>query len=201
MFWEKVWEKITHVKENIFRWINRLYWTPEKIFNVLYENVYKHIDRDNNGITVSVEFAEYFSQDLLENLEKNEKGSTDTEGVVGITGTFKYNDIGILYSLEAIDKVILNSNPFTIKKLLIEYAKHEAFHCKQYIYVLQHGGEDALEKISKYIRTIPYEFNVLEMGAVLYQCYDTIQDFDRTLVPIINEEYDNDELLEITILG
>ncbi|MBR3745353.1 MAG: hypothetical protein IKN27_00110 [Selenomonadaceae bacterium] len=68
--------------------------------------------------------------------------------------------------------------PWQVKTEIQGTAKHEAFHVRQYNYIWQRGGIEAFDRVVEYMTTTPYEDNIFEAGAYLYQWFDEVQDFN-----------------------
>lgn len=108
--------------------------------------------------------------------ESEEKGSTEID-ILGVTMVFDADDIYIAYSIDAIKEDLFDLNPLIVWSDIMDIAKHEAFHARQYRYILKRGGLASVDKVREYMQSTDYEKNILEIGAYTYQFYDKDQDF------------------------
>ena len=123
---------------------------------------------------------------MLSALKKFKEGLYKEE-ILGITSVYTEKEIYILYSLKTIKDYTFSMNPLIAWSEIMDIAKHEAYHVRQYRYILKHGGMDAVKRVKEYMSTTPYEDNMIEIGAYAYQIYDKEQDFssefDRFIYP------------------
>ena len=123
---------------------------------------------------------------MLSALKKFKEGLYKEE-ILGITAVYSEKEIYIVYSLKTIKDYTFAMNPLIAWSEIMDIAKHEAYHVRQYRYILKHGGMDAVKRVKEYMSTTPYEDNMIEIGAYAYQIYDKEQDFssefDRFIYP------------------
>lgn len=190
-------EKLKEIKKNVYQWINRKFYTPERIYHYLESGTYSVVEKDNNGIAVEFELIERFDDEDKALFESEEKGASNID-IIGVTMVFDENDIYIAYSLEAIEKDLFDLNPLIVWSEIIDMGRHEGFHAKQYIYIIRKAGLDGVEKIREYMQNIDYEENVIELGAYTYQFWNKEQNFEKELDPIINGEH-NIEKVNVSV--
>ena len=146
--------------EKIYCFINDLLLTDEKIKEILDKKLHALLD-DNKADTYAVcwdKFDETITA-LVEGAEPN------------VTAAIRR---GIRYL-----------NPLKVKEEIEGVAKHEAYHVLQFLYVFEHGGAEALDKLFADVEQCDYWDNVLEKGAYLYQCSTFSKIFPVTLLPIL----------------
>ena len=163
-------------KEKIYERINCWYYTDEKVIKYLNLGTWAHVSDYEDGITLDCEYTDSFDSEELKIIEENEKGSTADE-VLGITVVLSETEICILYAVEAIKKGMFKMNPLMVWSEIMDIGKHEAFHARQYRYLIKKGGMEAIERLTKYMRNVNYDENVIEMGAYGYQFFNEAQDF------------------------
>ena len=166
---------LKELKRKICRKINEMYYTDEKIAKVLSEGTKAHVNEDEDGIIVTIDCVRCFDAYDLAMIESEEKGSTEID-ILGVTMVFDVNDIYIAYAVDTIKENLFNLNPLTVWSEITDIAKHEAFHARQYRYILKRGGLAAVEKVRKYMRSTDYDENIIELGAYIYQFYGKEQD-------------------------
>ena len=96
------------------------------------------------------------------------------------------DEIYIAYSAEAIKENLFSLNPLIVWSEIMNLARHEAFHARQYRYIIKRGGMEAVGKMREYMATVDYEDNILEQGAYAYQFLGEEQDFsvfDKYIYP------------------
>ena len=81
----------------------------------------------------------------------------------------------IVFVLDAMKRFIASVTPFEARDRIKGIAKHEAFHVRQYNYMIKKGGRDG--RVSLYSKQNHYADNILEEGAIRYQYFDEQQDF------------------------
>jgi len=179
-----VWKEL---KKKICRKINECYYTDEKIVRLLSDGTKAHVKENEDGIIVSFECIRCFDSDDLALFESEEKGSSDID-ILGVTIVFDANDIYIAYAVDTIKENLFDLNPLSVWREIMDIAKHEAFHARQYRYILKRGGMAAVEKVRKYMKTTDYEENIIELGAYIYQFYGKEQDFAELYDVLCAEE-------------
>lgn len=175
------------LKKKICRKINKWYYTDKRIVKLLSDGTHAHVNEYEDGIIVTFDCVECFDAEDLALFESEEKGSSEI-GVLGVTMVFDANEIYIAYSVDAIKNDMFDLNPLTVWSDIMDVAKHEAFHARQYRYIIKRGGLEAVEKVRKYMQTTNYEDNLLELGAYTYQFYDKEQDFAELYDILCSEE-------------
>ena len=175
------------LKKKICRKINEWYYTDEKIVKFLSDGTKAHVNEDEDGIIVTFECVRCFDAEDLALFESEEKGSSEID-VLGVTMVFDVNDIYIAYAVDTIKENLFNLNPLTVWSEITDIAKHEAFHARQYRYILKRGGLAAVEKVRKYMRSTDYDENIIELGAYIYQFYGKEQDFAELYDVLCSEE-------------
>ena len=164
------------LKKKFYRKINEWYYTDKKIVKFLSDGTKAHVAENEDGIIVSFECVRCFDAEDLALFESEEKGSTEID-ILGVTMVFDADDIYIAYSLDAIKEDLFDLNPLIVWSDIMDIAKHEAFHARQYRYILKRGGLAAIQRMRKYMQSTDYEENILELGAYIYQFFDKEQDF------------------------
>lgn len=167
---------LKELKEKIYERINRWYYTDEKVIKYLDLGTWAHVSDYEDGITLDYECIDSFDSEELKIIEENEKGSTADE-VLGVTVVLSETEICILYAVEAIKKGMFKMNPLIVWSEIMDIGKHEAFHARQYRYLIKKGGLKAIERLSEYMRNVNYEENIIELGAYGYQFFNEAQDF------------------------
>lgn len=169
-------KKLEELKEKLYRKVNDWLYTDSRIVNNLDLGTRAHVSADEDGITVSYDCVEYFSPEELTIIGNAERGST-TNDVLGVTVVLAPDEIYIAYSVAAIKNCLFGMNPLIVWSEIMNVAKHEAYHARQYRYILKHGGMAAIDRLREYMATVDYEDNIVEQGAYAYQFCDEEQDF------------------------
>lgn len=178
---------LKELKRKICRKINEWYYTDEKIVGYLSRGTRAHVSEEEDGIAVTFDCVECFDAEDLALFEENEKGSSAI-APLGVTMVFDANEIYIAYSVDGIKEDMFDLNPLIVWSEIMDLAKHEAFHARQYRYIIKRGGLAAVEKVRKYMQSTDYEKNIMELGAYTYQFYDKEQDFAELYDLICSEE-------------
>lgn len=173
-------------KEGLYRRINSWLYTDKRVIYFLDVGTNSHAAPEEDGTVLDYECIESFDDEELVMIESQEKDSTKEE-ILGITAVYNEKEIYIVYSLETIKDYVFSMNPLIVWSEIMDIAKHEAFHVRQYRYLLKHGGMKAVKRVKEYMATTPYEDNMIEIGAYAYQIYNEEQDFsaefDRFIYP------------------
>lgn len=173
-------------KEGLYRRINSWLYTDKRIIYFLDVGTNSHAAPEEDGTVLDYECIESFDDEELVMIESQEKDSTKEE-ILGITAVYSEKEIYILYSMKTIKDYVFSMNPLIVWSEIMDIAKHEAFHVRQYRYLLKHGGMKAVKRVKEYMATTPYEDNMIEIGAYAYQIYNEEQDFsaefDRFIYP------------------
>ena len=178
---------LKELKRKICRKINEWYYTDEKIVKYLNDGTWAHVNKDEDGIIVSFECIRCFDAYDLAMIESEEKGSTEID-ILGVTMVFDADDIYIAYAVDTIKENLFNLNPLIVRSEIIDIAKHEAFHARQYRYILKRGGLAAVEKVRQYMQSTDYDENIIELGAYIYQFYGKEQDFAELYDVLCSDE-------------
>lgn len=177
---------LKNFKEGLYRRINSWIYTDKRVEYFLDAGTWSHAEQEEDGTILEYECIESFDDEELTMIESQEKGST-AEEILGITSVYTEKEIYILYSLKTIKDYVFSMNPLIVWSEIMDIAKHEAFHVRQYRYLLKHGGLEAVSRVKEYMATTPYEDNMIEIGAYAYQIYNEEQDFsaefDRFIYP------------------
>lgn len=174
-------------KEGLYRRINSWLYTDKRIIYFLDVGTNSHAAPEEDGTVLDYECIESFDDEELVMIESQEKDSTKEE-ILGITAVYSEKEIYILYSMKTIKDYVFLMNPLIVWSEIMDIAKHEAYHVRQYRYILKHGGMEAVKRVKEYMSTTPYEDNMIEIGAYAYQIYDKEQDFSSEFDRFINPE-------------
>ena len=174
-------------KEGLYRRINSWLYTDERVIYFLDVGTNSHAAPEEDGTVLDYECIESFDDEDLAMIESQEKDSTKEE-ILGVTGVYSEKEIFIVYSMKTIKDYTFAMNPLIVWSEIMDIAKHEAFHVRQYRYLLKHGGLEALSRVKEYMATTPYEDNMIEIGAYAYQIYNEEQDFSAEFDRFINPE-------------
>lgn len=140
------------LKKKICRKVNELYYTDEKIVKLLSDGTRAHVSEEEDGIAVTFDCVECFDAEDLALFESQEKGSSAI-APLGVTMVFDANDIYIAYSVDGIKEDMFDLNPLIVWSEIMDLAKHEAFHARQYRYIIKRGGMAAVGKVSEYMKS------------------------------------------------
>ena len=168
------------LSENLCRKINARLFSDEKLIEFIVESLHTHIDSCTEfapDVKIEYEIIDDFTAEEIALVESNEKGST-TDRILATTSLYDTGDYCIQFALEAMKDSAFKLWPWHVKNEIQSTAKHEAFHVRQYNYIWQRGGIEAFDRVVEYLATTPYEDNIFEAGAYLYQWFDEVQDFN-----------------------
>lgn len=174
-------------KEGLYRKINGWLYTDKRVEYFLEVGTNSHVALEEDGTILEYECIESFDDEDLSMIESQEKDSTKEE-ILGVTIVYSETEIFIVYSLKTIKDYVFSMNPLIAWSEIMDIAKHEAYHVRQYRYLLKHGGLEAVRRAKEYMATTPYEDNMIEIGAYAYQIYDKEQDFSSEFARFINPE-------------
>ena len=191
---------LKELKKKICRKINEWYYTDERIVGYLSRGTRAHVSEDEDGIAVTFDCVECFDAEDLALFESQEKGSSAI-APLGVTMVFDANDIYIAYSVDGIKEDMFDLNPLIVWSEIMDLAKHEAFHARQYRYIIKRGGMAAVGKVSEYMKSTDYDENILELGAYAYQFYDKEQDFAEMYDLICSEKLAESEGIRAVAAG
>lgn len=182
------------VKSNVLFKINSLIFTDEKIKELLLNSLVIHLDQAelDEGDHIEYDFLNAFSEEEKEEVEKQEKDSTNGN-LMAVTSIYDEGEYEVLFALVPIKDFAFKFLPWKAKKEIEDLAKHEAFHVRQYKYICSHGGLNAIKRLAEYMAVTPYEDNIFEMGAYLYQWFDEVQDFKLDFEYFINPSVKENE--------
>ena len=174
-------------KEGLYRRINSWLYTDKRLIYFLDVGTNSHAAPEEDGTVLDYECIESFDDEDLAMIESQEKNSTKEE-ILGVTGVYSEKEIFIVYSMKTIKDYTFAMNPLIVWSEIMDIAKHEAYHVRQYRYILKHGGLEAVKRVKEYMATTPYEDNMIEIGAYAYQIYDKEQNFSSEFDRFINPE-------------
>jgi hypothetical protein len=167
--------------KKVYTKINNWIYSDQKIESLIQTAINAHLDQNEfQNVNINIYVIEHFEKEEIEIIEKCEPGSTGggiAENILAITSVSSETDIDIIFSLEGIRDFLTKTNPLIAWSEIMDIAKHEAFHARQYNYILQNGGMEALEKLTEYIKQSNYSDNIIEEGAFAYQFDNVVQDF------------------------
>ena len=176
---------LKNFKESLYRKINGWLYTDKRVIYFLEVGTSSHAAEEEDGTILSYECIESFDDEDLATIESQEKDATQEE-ILGLTVVYSETEIYIIYSLKTIKDYTFSMNPLIAWSEIMDIAKHEAYHVRQYRYLLKHGGLEAVRRAKEYMATTTYEDNMIEIGAYAYQIYDKEQDyseFDQFIYP------------------
>ena len=172
---------VRKLSERFCRKINKHLFSDEKLIALIAETFDAHLCWEKEldlNTTVEYDIITDFSPEDVAFVESQEKGSTN-DRLLATTSIYDAGAYLVVFALEAMKDSAFKLWPWQVKKEIQGTAKHEAFHVRQYNYICQHGGLEALDRLTEYLATTPYEDNILELGAYLYQWFDEVQDFQE----------------------
>ena len=172
---------VREVSQRLCRKINERLFSDEKLIAIIDETLNYHLCLDaelNPNVKIEYDIIQDFSPEEVALIESQEKGSTN-DRLLATTSLYDAGDYLVTFALEAMKDSAFKFWPWQVKTEIQGTAKHEAFHVRQYNYIFQHGGFEAIDRLTEYLATTPYEDNILELGAYLYQWFDEIYDFEE----------------------
>ena len=174
-------------KEKICLMLNDWIFDQDKMAEIILKELKKHINLDElDGSEVTFEFIDYLEPDELLYIESEEKGATENGEILAVTIADNPDVFKIVFVLDAMKRFIASVTPFEARDRIKGIAKHEAFHVRQYNYMIKKCGMDAIGRFALYSKQNHYDDNLLEEGALRYQYFDEQQDFsvfDRLIAP------------------
>lgn len=183
--------------EKILHKINSKIFSNDELIKILALTFDKHLcweEEIDLSTQVEYDIITDFAPDEIAEVESQEKGSTK-DRLLAVTSLYDRNSYVTCFALEAIKDMAFKLWPWQVKKEIQGIAKHEAFHVRQYNYIIKHGGTEAIDRLVKYMATVDYEDNILEAGAYLYQWFEYVQDFETCFQQFINPDEKEKELL------
>ena len=178
---------IKELKEKICSVLNDWFFDQDKMAEIILRELSEHIKLEELGESeVTFEFVDALEPDEIMFIESEEKGVTDDGEILALTIADNPDVFKIVFVLDAMRRFISCVNPFEARNRIKGIAKHEAFHVRQYNYMIKNGGMDAIGRFALYSQQNHYVDNLLEEGAVRYQYFDEQQDFsvfDRFIEP------------------
>ena len=169
---------IKELKEKICSVLNDWFFDQDKMAEIILRELNEHIKLDELGESeVTFEFVDTLEPDEIMFIESEEKGVTDDGEILALTIADNPDVFKIVFVLDAMRRFIASVNPFEARDRIKGIAKHEAFHVRQYNYMIKNGGMDAIARFALYSQQNHYVDNLLEEGAVRYQYFDEQQDF------------------------
>lgn len=194
---KKIKDLVKNAGEKILYKINAKFFSNNELIEILALTFDEHL-RWEEEIDLSTQ-VEYdiitdFAPNEIAEVESQEKGSTK-DRLLAVTSLYDENSYVTCFALEAIKDAAFKLWPWQVKKEVQGTAKHEAFHVRQYNYIIKHGGTEAIDRLVEYMATVDYEDNILEAGAYLYQWFEYVQDFETCFQQFINPTTNEKELL------
>ena len=171
---------VREFSQRLCRKINERLFSNEELIVLIAETFDAHLCWDEElapNVLVEYNIIEDFTPEEVALVESQEKGSTN-DRLLATTSICDADEYCVVFALEAMKVAAFNLWPWQVKKEIQGTAKHEAFHVRQYNYIWQRGGIEAFDRVVEYLATTPYEENIFEAGAYLYQWFDEVQDFD-----------------------
>ena len=171
---------VREFSQRLCRKINERLFSDEKLIAIIDETLNYHLCLDaelNPNVKIEYDIIQDFSPEEVALIESQEKGSTN-DRLLATTSLYDAGDYLVTFALEAMKDSAFKFWPWQVKTEIQGTAKHEAFHVRQYNYIWQRGGIEAFDRVVEYMTTTPYEDNIFEAGAYLYQWFDEVQDFD-----------------------
>ena len=172
-------EILKELRASLYNLVNKIIFRRWIVEHIIGKELRKHLTIEEFGER-QVQYCvidEPFPDEDLEDLMVNEKGLTMESDIIGFTEVINDKIIYCAFSLDAILKYIEGENPPAAYLLIKEVARHELFHAKQYNYILNKGGMDAIGRVSEYMQSVDYAENLLEQGAWDFQFDEIVQDF------------------------
>lgn len=167
------------LKESLYNAINYIIFR-RGIINFIIGRVLRNLltvdefkDREVQYCVLDEKFGEEDMQELIE----SENGLKMDSEILGFTEVLSEKIIYMAFSETMIRKYIKGINPVIAWLMVEEIARHEAFHAKQYNYLLEKGGLKAIDRVAEYLRTSDYNNNIIEEGAWDFQFDGKVQDF------------------------
>ena len=171
---------VRELSESLCRKINARLFTNEKITVLIVDTLHEQLDSCDEfspEVKINYEIIDDFTAEDYAYVESQEKGAT-ADGLLATTSLYDAEHYLIQFALEAMKNSAFKLWPWQVKRDIQGTVKHEAFHVRQYNYICQHGGLEAIDRVVEYMTATPYEDNILEAGAYLYQWFDEVQDFE-----------------------
>lgn len=185
---EKIKNLVKNAGEKIMYKINTKFFSNDELIEMLALTFDDHLRWEEEidlSTQVEYEIIADFTLDEIAEVESQEKGSTK-DRLLAVTSLYDGNSYITSFALEAIKDMAFKLWPWQVKKEVQGIAKHEAFHVRQYNYVIKHGGAEAIDRLVEYMATVDYEDNILEAGAYLYQWFEYVQDFEACFQQFID---------------
>ena len=178
---------------SLYNLFNKIVYRRAIVENIIGMEMRKHLTIEEFGER-QVQYCvieEKFPDEDLEELVVQEKGLTMESDIIGFTEIIDDKTIYCAFSLDAVLKYLEGYNPIAAYFLIKEVARHELFHAKQYNYILNKGGKDAIRRVSEYMKSVEYTDNILEQGAWDFQFDEIEQDFSVFDQFIFTEKFDD----------
>lgn len=171
---------VREFSQRLCRKINERLFSDEKLITIIDETLNYHLCLDaelNPNVKIEYDIIQDFSPEEVALIESQEKGSTN-DRLLATTSICDAGNYLVVFALKAMKDSAFKFWPWQVKTEIQGTAKHEAFHVRQYNYIWQRGGIEAFDRVVEYMTTTPYEDNIFEAGAYLYQWFDEVQDFN-----------------------
>lgn len=175
------------ISEKIFSFINRFRLKDDKkIIETLMDGLREVLDEHDPNFDIEVYFQDELDEETISAVEESEPGATkDGHEVIAFTCMNDDGNFDMVFALEAVKRFVAKENPLKLKSEIRGIARHEAYHVRQYRYVYEKGGLEALDRLFADVQKVEYEENVLEVGAYLFQYFGIEQDFPEDFAPYI----------------
>lgn len=175
--------------DKLFAFINSFRLNDyDEIADTLMDGIREVLDEHDPTFDINVYFTEELDEEDIMAVEESEPGVTKNgHEVVAFTSMDDDGNFSIVFALEAVKRFVTTANPFRLKDEIRGVARHEAYHVRQYRYVYEKGGLEALDRLCDDLKHVDYEENVLEIGAYLFQFFGIEQDFSEDFAPYLNK--------------
>lgn len=150
------------LKEKICSVLNDWIFNQDKMAEIILKELNKHIKIEELGESeVTFEFVDALEPEEIMCIEAEEKGVTEDGEILAITIADNPDVFKIIFVLDALKRFIESVNPFEARDRIKGIAKHEAFHVRQYNYMIKNGGMDAIGRFALYSQQNHYVDNIL----------------------------------------
>lgn len=173
--------------DKLFAFINSFRLNDyDEIADTLMDGIREVLDEHDPTFDINVYFTEELDEEDIMAVEESEPGVTKNgHEVVAFTSMDDDGNFDMVFALEAVKRFVAKENPLKLKSEIRGIARHEAFHVRQYRYVYEKGGLEALDRLFADVQRVEYEEDVLEVGAYLFQYFGIEQDFPEDFAPYV----------------
>ncbi len=175
--------------DKLFAFINSFRLNDyDEIADTLMDGIREVLDEHDPNFDIEVYFQDELDEETISAVEESEPGATkDGHEVIAFTCMNDDGNFDMVFALEAVKRFVTTANPFRLKDEIRGVARHEAYHVRQYRYVYEKGGLEALDRLCDDLKHVEYEENALEIGAYLFQFFGIEQDFSEDFAPYLNK--------------